>query len=66
MSFVIDNIDAVVTLATGLWASLVGWYHPAINDPVMFDDAENVPKLERLIGPLIILFAALEFAVKQS
>jgi hypothetical protein len=66
MSFVIGNSDALATLAVGLWATRVGWRHPAVNAPIRLDSGEPVPRLERLIGPITILFAALELALGQS
>ncbi|HEV7981496.1 MAG TPA: hypothetical protein VGP86_01245 [Xanthobacteraceae bacterium] len=54
MRFLVHNLDAIATVVAGIWAT-----HPAI--PGM--DAAGWP--ERSIGPLLIAFAVVEFAIAR-
>ncbi len=69
MSLLTPNVEAALTLVAGLWASLIGWCHPAVRNPAASqrdDAAIDAPPAvgpERAIGPLIVVLAVLEFIV---
>jgi hypothetical protein len=62
MRFLVQNLDAIATLVAGIWATHVAWRRGGAAIPGM--DATGWP--ERSIGPLLIVFAAVEFAVGVS
>jgi hypothetical protein len=64
MSFIADNIDAEVTLIAGLWACHVAWYHPTLSDALPHEGHAGFWRTEKCIGPLLIAFAILDFAIK--
>ena len=53
------HADAIATLLAGLWATHVAWRRERITPPGM----EALGRPERWIGPLLVAFAVLEFAV---
>jgi len=59
MRLLIQNLDAIATLLAGIWATHVAWCRPGIATPGL----EALGRPERCIGPLLILFAVLEFAI---
>jgi hypothetical protein len=59
MRFLLQNLDAIATLVAGIWATHVAWRRRGAAIPGM--DATGWP--ERSIGPLLIVFAVVEFAV---
>jgi hypothetical protein len=59
MRFIVHNADAIATLLAGLWATHVAWRRERITPPGM----EALGRPERWIGPLLVAFALLEFAV---
>jgi len=58
--FLVHNLDAIATLLAGIWATHVAWCRAGVATP----DVEALGRPERCIGPLLILFAMLEFAIK--
>ncbi len=64
MSFFVEFIDAEVTLIAGVWACVVAWTHPATRDTASPDRPGRDWKVEWCIGPLIIVFAIAEAAMK--
>lgn len=67
MSLIAPNVDAAVTLLAGLWACLIGWFHPVVRGLPAPPRSEGMPDatppvgLERAIGPLILAMAIIEF-----
>jgi hypothetical protein len=61
MRFLVQNLDAIATLVAGIWATHVAWRRGGAAPPGT--DAAGWP--ERSIGPLLIVFAVVEFAVAQ-
>jgi hypothetical protein len=59
MGFIVHHADAIATLLVGIWATHVAWCRERITPPGM----EALGRPERWIGPLLVAFAALEFAV---
>jgi hypothetical protein len=59
MRFIVHNADAIATLLAGLWATHVAWHRERITPP----GTEALGRPERWIGPLLVAFALLEFAV---
>jgi len=60
MRFLVQNLDAIATLIAGIGATHVAWRRGGAAIPGM---ALGWP--ERSIGPLLIAFAVVEFAVAQ-
>jgi hypothetical protein len=59
MRLLIQNLDTITTLLAGIWATHVAWCRAGIATPGL----EALGRPERCIGPLLILFAVLEFAI---
>ena len=57
--FLLHNLDTIGTLVAGIWATHVAWCRAGAATPGM----ETLGRPERCIGPLLILFAVLRFAV---
>jgi hypothetical protein len=62
MSSLNPFVDATVTVLAGLWATHLGWHHPALSGPPHTEHAEYW-RAERCIGPLLIAVAVVEFAL---
>jgi hypothetical protein len=56
----VHNLDAIATLLAGIWATHVAWCRAEAATPCV----EALGRPERCIGPLLVLFAMLEFAIK--
>jgi hypothetical protein len=61
MRFTVHNADAIATLLAGIWAIHVAWRRERIETP----GVEALGRPERWIGPLLVAFAVLEFAVAR-
>ena len=61
MRFIVHNADAIATLLAGIWAIHVAWCRERIETP----GAASLGRPERWIGPLLVAFAVLEFAVTR-
>jgi hypothetical protein len=59
MRFIVHNADAIATLLAGIWATHVAWCRDRIVTPAV----EALGRPERWIGPLLVAFAVLEFAL---
>jgi hypothetical protein len=59
MGFIVRHADAIATLLAGIWATHVAWCRERITPP----GTEALGRPERWIGPLLVAFAVLEFAV---
>jgi hypothetical protein len=58
--FLVHNLDAIAALLAGIWATHVAWCRAGLATP----GVEALGRPERCIGPLLVLFAMLEFATK--
>jgi hypothetical protein len=61
MRFVVSNLDAIIALVAGIWSTHVAWCRPGFATPGL----ESLGRPERCIGPVLMLFAALEFAIAR-
>jgi hypothetical protein len=61
MRFIVHNADAIATLLAGIWAIHVAWCRERIETT----GADTLGRPERWIGPLLVAFAVLEFAVAR-
>jgi hypothetical protein len=61
MRFVVSNLDALIALVAGIWSTHVAWCRPGLATPGL----ESLGRPERCIGPVLILFAVLEFAIAR-
>jgi hypothetical protein len=59
MRFLFQNLDPIAALIAGTWAIHVAWCRADTATP----GVEALGRPERWIGPLLLLFAALRFAV---
>jgi hypothetical protein len=57
--FLVHNLDALATLTAGIWATHVAWCRAGATTP----DMEEFGRAERCIGPLLVGFAVLRFAM---
>jgi hypothetical protein len=60
MGFIVHHGDAIATLLVGIWATCVAWRRERITPPGI----KALGHPERWIGPLLVAFALLEFAVR--
>ena len=60
--FISQYMDAMLTLLVGIWASRLGWCHPAVSG-ALHEEHAAFWRTERCIGPLLIAIAFGEFAL---
>jgi F0F1-type ATP synthase membrane subunit c/vacuolar-type H+-ATPase subunit K len=59
MRLVVQNLDAIATLIAGLFATYLAWCRGGIATAGI----ESLGRPERYVGPVLILFAVLKFAI---